>query len=35
VPLTLFIGMADIRVHYVLTDSRKVITLPITLGARF
>lgn len=35
VPLTLFIGMADIRVHYVLTDSRKVVTLPITLGARF
>ena len=35
VPLTLFIGMADIRVHYVLTDSKKVITLPITLGARF
>ena len=35
VPLTLFIGMADIRVHYVLTDSRKVITIPVTFGARF
>jgi hypothetical protein len=35
VPLTLFIGMADIRVHYVLTDDRKVVTLPVTLGARF
>jgi hypothetical protein len=35
VPLTLFIGMADIRLHYVLTDDRKVVTVPITLGARF
>jgi hypothetical protein len=35
VPLTLFIGMADVRLHYVLTDNRKVMTLPITLGARF
>jgi hypothetical protein len=35
VPLTLFVGMADIRLHYVLTDDRKVITVPITLGARF
>lgn len=35
VPLTLFIGLADIRVHYVLTDASKVVTIPITLGARF
>ena len=35
VPLTLFIGMADIRVHYVLTDEKKVVTIPVTLGARF
>jgi hypothetical protein len=35
VPLTLFIGMADIRVHYVLTDSKKVVTIPVTFGARF
>jgi hypothetical protein len=35
VPLTLFVGIADVRLHYVLTDDRKVITVPITLGARF
>ena len=35
VPLTLFVGIADIRLHYVLTDDRNVITMPITLGARF
>ena len=35
VPLTLFIGLADVRVHYVLTDASKVVTIPITLGARF
>lgn len=34
VPLTLFVGIADIRVHYVLADS-PVVTIPITLGARF
>jgi hypothetical protein len=35
VPLTFFIGMADVRLHYVLTDGRPAITIPITLGARF
>ena len=35
VPLTLFIGIADVRVHYVLTDDKKVLTIPVTLGARF
>lgn len=35
VPLTLFIGMAEVRAHYVLTDGSKVVTIPVTLGARF
>ena len=35
VPLTFFVGMADVRVHFVLTESRPVVTIPITLGARF
>ena len=35
VPLTLFVGIADIRVHYVLTDGKKVLTIPVTFGARF
>ncbi len=35
VPLTFFIGMADERIHYVLTEGRPVLTIPITLGARF
>lgn len=35
VPLTFFIGMADVRVHYVLTEGKPAITIPITLGARF
>lgn len=35
VPLTFFIGTADIRVHYVLSEGKPGITLPITLGARF
>jgi hypothetical protein len=35
VPLTFFIGMADIRVHYVLSEGKPGITVPITLGARF
>jgi hypothetical protein len=35
VPLTFFVGIADVRVHYVLTESRPAITIPITLGARF
>jgi hypothetical protein len=35
VPLTFFIGFADIRLHYVLTESKPAVTIPITLGARF
>jgi hypothetical protein len=35
VPLTFFIGMAEIRAHWVMTEGRPVVTLPITLGARF
>lgn len=35
VPLTFFIGIADIRLHYVLTEGRPLLTIPITLGARF
>ncbi len=35
VPLTFFIGMADVRLHYVLTDGKPAVTIPITLGARF
>ena len=35
VPLTFFIGIADIRVHYVLSEGKPAITIPITLGARF
>jgi ribosomal protein L27 len=35
VPLTFFIGMADVRVHYVLTEGKPIVTVPITLGARF
>jgi hypothetical protein len=35
VPLTLFVGIADVRVHYVLTDGKPTITIPVTLGARF
>lgn len=35
VPLTFFIGMADVRLHYVLTEGRPALTIPITLGARF
>lgn len=35
VPLTYFIGIADIRVHYVLSEGKPGITIPITLGARF
>ncbi len=35
VPLTFFIGLADIRIHYVLTEGRPILTIPITLGARF
>jgi hypothetical protein len=35
VPLTFFIGMADIRVHWALTEGRAALTIPILLGARF
>ena len=35
VPLTFFIGIADVRVHMVLTEDKPVWTIPITLGARF
>lgn len=34
VPLTFFVGIADLRVHYVLAD-KPMVTIPITLGARF
>lgn len=34
VPLTFFVGIADLRIHYVLSD-KPVVTIPITLGARF
>src|SRR2546423_7201325 len=35
VPLTFFVGMADVRMHVILTESRPSFTIPITLGARF
>lgn len=35
VPLTFFIGMADVRLHYILTEGKPAVTIPITLGARF
>ena len=35
VPLTFFIGIADVRLHYVLSDGKPALTIPITLGARF
>jgi hypothetical protein len=35
VPLTFFIGIADVRLHYVLTEGKPMLTIPITLGARF
>lgn len=35
VPLTFFIGMADVRLHYILTEGRPAMSIPITLGARF
>jgi hypothetical protein len=35
VPLTFFIGIADVRLHAVLTESSPTLTIPITLGARF
>jgi len=35
VPLDFFIGIADIRLHYVLSEKNALVTIPITLGARF
>lgn len=35
VPLTYFIGIAELRLHYVMTEGRPAFTLPITVGARF
>ena len=35
VPLTFFVGIADVRVHYVLSDGKPGLTIPISLGARF
>ena len=35
VPLTFFIGIADVRMHFVLTENKPIVTIPITLGARF
>lgn len=35
VPLTFFIGIADVRIHWVMTEGRPGISIPITLGARF
>jgi hypothetical protein len=35
VPLTYFVGIADVRLHYMLTEGRPALTIPITLGARF
>ena len=35
VPLTFFVGMADVRLHWVMTEGRPLLTIPITLGARF
>ncbi len=35
VPLTFFVGIADLRVHYILTEGKPIVAIPITLGARF
>ncbi len=35
VPLTFFIGIADARIHWAMTEGRPLLTIPITLGARF
>jgi hypothetical protein len=35
VPLTFFIGIADVRIHWVLSEGRPGLSIPITLGARF
>jgi hypothetical protein len=35
VPLTFFIGIADVRIHWVMSEGRPGLAFPITLGARF
>lgn len=35
VPLTFFIGMADVRIHWAMTEGRPLLTIPVTIGARF
>ena len=35
VPLTFFVGIADIRLHWVLSEGSSGLAIPITLGARF
>lgn len=35
VPLTFFVGIADVRVHWILSEGRPGLSIPITLGARF
>lgn len=35
VPLTFFVGIVEVRAHYVLAEPKPVVTIPITLGARF
>ena len=35
VPLTFFIGMADVRMHCALTEGGPLLTIPVTIGARF
>ena len=35
VPLTFFIGMADVRMHWAMTEGRPLLTIPVTIGARF
>lgn len=35
VPLTFFIGVADVRIHWAMTEGRPLLTIPVTIGARF
>jgi hypothetical protein len=35
VPLTFFIGMAEARIHWALTEGRPLLSIPISIGARF
>lgn len=35
VPLTFFVGMAEARIHLVLTEKKPMVTIPVTFGARF